>query len=127
MKRSHSRTILAGVGGGMAMNLAMLLTFGLIGFGVAYFRRARRPHESRFFFRWFIYALVFGFMFHANHAAHIGGFLAGLPLGHLMAGRSRTPLMRKTWKVLGTLCLVLWIISILFLIAQIPAGNTPID
>ena len=34
MKRSHSRTILAGVGGGMAMNLAMLLTFGLIGFGV---------------------------------------------------------------------------------------------
>jgi len=34
MKTSHPRTLLAGVAGGLAMNIAMLLTFRLIGFGV---------------------------------------------------------------------------------------------
>jgi hypothetical protein len=33
MKQSHVRTVIAGVAGGIAMNLAMLLTFRLIGFG----------------------------------------------------------------------------------------------
>jgi hypothetical protein len=33
MKTSHIRTIIAGIAGGIAMNLAMLLTFRLIGFG----------------------------------------------------------------------------------------------
>jgi hypothetical protein len=33
MKPSSLRTVLAGIGGGFAMNLAMLLTFRLIGFG----------------------------------------------------------------------------------------------
>jgi len=32
MKISHLRTVLAGVSAGFAMNLAMLLTFRLIGF-----------------------------------------------------------------------------------------------
>jgi hypothetical protein len=34
MKPSHVRTLLAGIAGGIAMNLAMLLTFRLLGFGV---------------------------------------------------------------------------------------------
>lgn len=34
MKTSSTRTILAGLAGGLAMNLMMLLTFRLIGFGV---------------------------------------------------------------------------------------------
>jgi len=34
MKPSHARTILAGAAGGLAMNVVMLLTFRLIGFGV---------------------------------------------------------------------------------------------
>jgi hypothetical protein len=33
VKPSFSRTVLAGIGGGFAMNLAMLLTFRLMGFG----------------------------------------------------------------------------------------------
>jgi hypothetical protein len=32
MKESHVRTVIAAVAGGIAMNLAMLLTFRLIGF-----------------------------------------------------------------------------------------------
>jgi hypothetical protein len=34
MKQNHRRTLLAGIGGGFAMNFAMLLTFRFIGFGV---------------------------------------------------------------------------------------------
>lgn len=34
MKKTHRRTLLAGVAGGFAMNVAMLLTFRLIGFGI---------------------------------------------------------------------------------------------
>ena len=34
MQPSHSKTILAGILGGMAMNLAMFLTFRLMGFGI---------------------------------------------------------------------------------------------
>jgi hypothetical protein len=34
MKTSHIRTLLAGVAAGLAMNIAMLLTFRFIGFGV---------------------------------------------------------------------------------------------
>jgi len=34
MKASHLRTLLAGVAGGVAMNVAMLLTFRFLGFGV---------------------------------------------------------------------------------------------
>ena len=34
MKKTHRRTLLAGVAGGFAMNVAMMLTFRLIGFGI---------------------------------------------------------------------------------------------
>ena len=33
MKPTHGRTILAGIAGGMSMNIVMLLTFRLLGFG----------------------------------------------------------------------------------------------
>ena len=35
MKQSHARTVLAGIAGGFAMNLVMLLTFRFIGFGAS--------------------------------------------------------------------------------------------
>lgn len=35
VKPSHARTMIAGIAGGFAMNLAMLLTFRFIGFGVS--------------------------------------------------------------------------------------------
>jgi hypothetical protein len=34
IKKSHARTIVSGIAGGIAMNVAMLLTFRLLGFGV---------------------------------------------------------------------------------------------
>jgi hypothetical protein len=34
MKSTHPRTLIAGLAGGVAMNIAMLLTFRMIGFGI---------------------------------------------------------------------------------------------
>ena len=86
--------------------------FGLIGFGVAYFRRKRRRAESRFFFQWFIYGMAFSFIFRANHAAHVGGFAAGLVLGYILAVRAPGPVSRKIRKAAGILCLLAWAASI---------------
>jgi len=33
MKRTHGRTVLAGIAGGLAINITMLMTFRLLGFG----------------------------------------------------------------------------------------------
>jgi len=88
------------------------IAFGLIGFGVVYFKRLRRAAESRFFFHWFLYGLAFGFFIRANNAAHIGGFLTGLPLGYILAGRASGIRMRKYWKIPGLICLAAWIAAL---------------
>jgi len=93
------------------------IAFGLIGFGVAYFHRNRNPAQRRFFLQWFAYGLVFGFLMRANHAAHIGGFLTGLPLGYLVAGmRIRH---QGIWRGAGILCLVIWMTCLGFLARNI--------
>jgi rhomboid protease GluP len=89
------------------------IAFGLIGFGVAYHHRKGHPSQRRFFLQWFAYGLVFGFVMRANNAAHLGGFLTGLPLGYLLAGmRIRH---RGIWRMAGILCLMLWVASLGFL------------
>jgi len=92
--------------------------FGLIGFGAAYFHRLRRRAESKFFLQWFVYGLIFGVFFHANNAAHVGGFIGGLPLGYILAGRRPAPFQRRIWKLAGILCLVLWIACLVFLVLK---------
>jgi rhomboid protease GluP len=86
------------------------IAFGLIGFGIAYFHRSGHPAQRRFFIQWFVYGLVFGFLVGANHAAHIGGFLTGLPLGYLAAGmRIRH---RGLWRAAGILSLATWLLCL---------------
>jgi hypothetical protein len=93
------------------------IAFGLIGFGVAYFHRTRNHAQRRFFLQWFAYGLVFGFLMRANHAAHLGGFLTGLPLGYLAAGmRVRH---QGVWRAAGILCLAVWIACLGFLARNI--------
>ncbi len=94
------------------------IAFGLIGFGVAYFHRQRRRAESKFFIQWFVYGLLFGFFIGANNAAHVGGFVAGLPLGYILAGRRPGTLMRRIWMLAGILCLALWIASLVLLVLK---------
>jgi rhomboid protease GluP len=89
------------------------IAFGLIGFGAAYFHRMRQYAQRRFFLRWFLYGLVFGLIVRANNAAHLGGFLTGLPLGWLLA--KSHPKRRWVWRTAGMLCLAAWIVSLGFL------------
>lgn len=105
---NHPQTLTAGASG---------IAFGLIGFGVAYFHRNGNPAQRRFFLQWFVYGLVFGFLMGANHAAHIGGFLTGLPLGYVAAGmRIRH---QAAWRLAGILCLVAWMGCLGFLARNI--------
>lgn len=92
------------------------IAFGLIGFGVVYFRRKGRIAASKFFLKWFVYAMVFGLLICANHAAHLGGFISGLPLGYILGGKSPGRIGRKIWMATGILSLVIWIVSIIWLI-----------
>lgn len=89
------------------------IAFGLIGFGVMYFHRRKQPAQRRFFLQWFAYGLVFGALIRANNAAHLGGFLTGLPLGWLAAGMRRRH--QGLWRAAGVACLLLWIASLGFL------------
>ncbi len=89
------------------------IAFGLIGFGVAYFHRNRNHEQRKFFLKWFAYGLAFGLLVRANNAAHLGGFLTGLPLGYLIAGsRVRN---QWVWRLVGIFCLALWIVCLGFL------------
>ncbi|MBN1902901.1 rhomboid family intramembrane serine protease [Candidatus Sumerlaeota bacterium] len=92
------------------------VAFGLIGFGVTYFRRSGNRAASGFFLKWFMYAMVFGFLVCANHAAHLGGFISGLPLGYILGGKTPGRIGRKIWMAAGVTSLVIWIIAIGWLI-----------
>jgi rhomboid protease GluP len=92
------------------------IAFGLIGFGVTYFRRKGRVAESRFFLRWFAYGMVFGILVCANHAAHLGGFISGLPLGYILGGKRPGRISRKIWMVAGMISLLIWLVSIVWLV-----------
>ena len=98
------------------------IAFGLIGFGLAYAHQIRNFPLRSFFFRWFIYGVIFGVMIGANNAAHVGGFLAGLPLGYWMAGRNPRGTMKRMIRGAGILCLLIWIVCIGFLIVSIANG-----
>lgn len=97
------------------------IAFGIIGFGVAFaHRRGNRPLR-RFFLQWFVYGLVFGFLMRANNAAHLGGFLVGLPLGWFLAWPRFGH--RKLWKALGMVSLATWIVAVGFLVRSMMAFN----
>lgn len=95
------------------------VAFGVIGFGVAFFHRQGRLAERRFFVRWFWYGLIFGVVIGANNAAHVGGFLTGLPLGYLLARQRRGSFSERAFRAAGVLCLVAWLAALGFLLRSV--------
>ena len=107
--------VLTAIGGGLVSHFSRYgynnsvgasgAIFGLIGIMIAYGFRNRTAAGERIrstAIRWAISGLVFGFMMHADNAAHIGGALTGLALGYLM---NDGPLVRREsivmWQVLN--------------------------
>lgn len=69
---SNSGWLTAGASGGL---------FGLVGFLIGYLYAARDPAWKSFLMRVAIYAVIFAVALPVNNAAHIGGFVMGVPLG----------------------------------------------
>ena len=97
--------------------------FGLIGFGITYFRGGGSAGAYRsFLIRWAIYGFIFGLMMGANNAAHAGGLAAGLLLGLAPGEHMRRPLWTRFWQVAGTASAVAWVYMIAMLAHSIVTG-----
>ena len=100
--------------------------FGLIGFGIAYFHTGgpgMRIYRDALV-RWVVYMLVFGFIVpRVNNAAHIGGLAGGLLLGILPEVHpSRNAVLRYFWTAAFWVCLLLWLVTAVFLAHSIAAN-----
>jgi rhomboid protease GluP len=100
--------------------------FGLIGFGIAYFHTggpAVRVYRD-VLVRWVIYMLVFGFLVgRVNNAAHIGGLVGGLLMGVIPEVHPRrSTALRYFWTAGFWVCLILWLITAVFLVHSIVAN-----
>jgi rhomboid protease GluP len=87
--------------------------FGLIGYGISYFRSAGGSGSdiSSALVRWAIYGFIFGLLVpNINNAAHGGGFLVGLALGTLPAG---SPMLERRpgagWMAAAGVSALLWL------------------
>ncbi|MEZ4225014.1 MAG: rhomboid family intramembrane serine protease [Polyangiaceae bacterium] len=80
--------------------------FGLIGAWVGYLYAAKDSAWKQFLFRVAVYAAIFAVVWPVNNAAHIGGFLAGAPLGVLFY-RERRP-----WKRAAVFSVIGWLLVI---------------
>jgi rhomboid protease GluP len=103
---------------GMSTAGASGWVFGLIGFGIVYFRRTEAgwgTASGSVLLHWAIYALVFGLLVGANNAAHVGGLLGGLLLGLAPSPHMRRPQWTRFWNVTASICTMLWLIALAFL------------
>jgi rhomboid protease GluP len=87
--------------------------FGLMGHEIGQMHASRDPRLKDVLFQFGAYTLAFALMFNVNNAAHLGGFVAGYPLGRLFATERRP--WRRAWlfQVLAGLCIVASVGSIL--------------
>lgn len=96
--------------------------FGLIGFAISYYHRVGGPAAHNFrnhMLRWAAIAFVFGLVIGADNAGHAGGALGGAALGLVFPlGVRGRQTMRAVFNVLGTLCIVATIASLLMVISS---------
>lgn len=97
------------------------ILFGLIGFGIAFFRTGGGAADQyrRSLIQWAIYAFVFGLIMGANNAAHAGGFVAGYLLGMLPVSGPAARSLERFWVGGAATSAVLWAITVITMIASV--------
>jgi rhomboid protease GluP len=94
--------------------------FGLMGHEIGQMHASRDPRLKDVLFQFGAYTLAFALMFNVNNAAHLGGFVAGYPLGRLFASEKRPWLRTRLLQALAGLCILASVAS-LVLSASSPA------
>ncbi|MBI4556220.1 MAG: rhomboid family intramembrane serine protease [Candidatus Hydrogenedentes bacterium] len=96
--------------------------FGLLGFGIGYYRFLRgsgRVYRD-FLVRWAIYGILFGLVIGANNAAHVGGMLGGILLGLAPTEHPhRERFWNRIWATAACLSLATWLVTLIFLARSI--------
>lgn len=80
--------------------------FGLIGVLVGYLFAKRDPEYKQQLGYAVVMALVVGLVWNVNNAAHVGGFVAGLPLGWLFFKERRPDRLRPVMRALAVLAVL---------------------
>jgi membrane associated rhomboid family serine protease len=86
--------------------------FGLMGHEIGQMHARRDPRLKDVLFQFGAYTLAFALMFNVNNAAHLGGFVAGYPLGRLYASERRPWRLARLFQVLAGVCIVASVLSI---------------
>lgn len=77
--------------------------FGLIGVEIGGLISRRDPATKEIFLQYLFMAVALAIVFPVNNWAHLGGFVAGLPLGLLLSRERRHP-RRDFWISVGAIC-----------------------
>lgn len=115
----HAPKNSAGASGAICGILGLLLG--------AYYRNKHHVGEylGSQLLRWAVYILVFGLLFNADNAAHIGGMAAGAALGYFLPparGGKRTDRDERIWNILAVASLALLAVCVMFAAAFFAQG-----
>lgn len=99
--------------------------FGLVGVLISYLgHHSFAPEYRSAFIRWAILMLALGIFFPFDNAAHLGGLVSGLALGHLVSSRRpATPLQQFTVWLLGWGSAAIILASFVMTMLHIPPAN----
>jgi membrane associated rhomboid family serine protease len=86
--------------------------FGLIGVEIAYLAARKDPNVKDIFFQYLFMAVALAIILPVNNFAHLGGFLAGLPVGVLFSRERATPGRQRAYRIAALLGSAIAILSI---------------
>lgn len=86
--------------------------FGLIGVEIAYLFARRDPQAKDVLFQYAFMAVALAFVFPVNNFAHLGGFLAGLPVGFWFHKEREPARFSRLWRYGAVAVTIVSIVSV---------------